>query len=218
MGRTRRLLALTTLAAIGVPPLAAAIVRSRFEGSAEDDDDLRVASIFDGRRVRATSPALRGGEALAWYGSLDLDLRGAALDPAGARLRVVALFAGARVIVPAGWDVRVRPVGVFGGVDARIGPPLVAGPQLIIDAIAVFAGVQVTDRPTDTDGDGRLEPPPARGVPANAAASSQARSGAAAGGDPAAIAFERAEAEASREAAESAGAASDGRSGDEAQA
>lgn len=206
MGRTRKLLALTTLAAIGVPPLAAAIVRSRFEDSAEDDDDLRVASIFDGRRIRAASPALRHGEALAWYSSLDLDLRGASLDRGGARLRVVALFAGARVIVPAGWDVRVRPVGVFGGVDARLDPPLVAGPQLIIDAIAVFAGIQVTDRPTDD------EPGTSLGSADGRAATPGATS------DPAAIEFERAEAEARREAAESQARPSGDAPGDEAQA
>jgi hypothetical protein len=207
MGRTRKLLALTTLAAVGVPPIAAAIVRSRFEGTAEDDDDLRVASIFDGRRISAGSPAFRGGQALAWYGSLDLDLRGASLDPAGARLRVVALFAGARVIVPSGWDVRVRPIGVFGGVDARVDPPLVSGPQLIIDAIAVFAGVQVTDRPTDDRAEPPLESPVGGG--AGAVAATPAPGPTATGApDPATVEFERAEAEARREAAESEAAAS----------
>lgn len=213
MGRTRKLLALTTLAAVGLPPLAAAVVRSRFEETAEDDDDLRVASIFDGRRINAGSPAFRGGQALAWYGSLDLDLRGASLDPAGARLRVVALFAGARIIVPSGWDVRVRPIGVFGGVDARVDPPLVAGPQLIIDAIAVFAGVQVTDRPTDDGGEPRLQPPPSGADVARAAAAA-AEPSATGAADPATLEFERAEAEARREAAESEAAAAGDPAGD----
>ena len=202
MGRTRKLLALTTLAAIGLPPLAAAIARSRFEDSAADDDELRVASIFDGRRVRATSPALRRGEALAWYASLDLDLREASLDPAGARLRVVALFAGARVIVPTGWDVRVRPVGVLGGVDARVEPPHAAGPQLIIDAIAVFAGVQVTDRPAEEGWGASAGARWGRGAWGPATGSAEAGTTRATV-DPAAIEFERAEAEARREAADS---------------
>ena len=215
MGRTRKLLALTTLAAVTLPPLAAAVLRSRYAVSAEDDDDLRVAAIFEGGPVRATSPALRRGEALAWYGALDLDLRGASLDPAGARLRVVALFAGARVIVPTGWDVRVRPIGVFGGVDARVAPPVESGPQLIIDAIAVFAGVQVTDRPAEDEPDVMLEPPPA-GVPQPSLdAPSRGDASGTDAADPSAVEFERAEAEARREAA-SEQVASGGPDGDEA--
>ncbi len=195
MGRTRKLLALTAAGAIALPPLAAAILRSRYEYSGEDDDDLRVAAIFEGSQVRATSRALRRGEALAWYGALDLDLRGASLDPAGARLRVVALFAGARVIVPAGWEVRVRPVAAFGGVDARVEPPLVPGPHLTIEAVAVFAGVRITDRPIEDEPDVVLERP---GVDA---------------GRPSDDPFARAEAAARLEATEAEGAGSDGAEG-----
>ncbi len=181
MGRTRRLLALTALGAVVVPPLAAAVVRSRYQVSAEDDDDLRAASIFEGGRVAATSAALRRGEAIAWYGALDLDLRGARLDPAGARLRVVALFAGARVIVPAGWDVRVRPVSIMGGVYGWTEPPTRPAPRLTVEAIAVFSGIEVTDRAIEDEPDILLERPAA--------------------GEAAMAEFERAEAEARREAA-----------------
>ncbi len=166
MGRTRKLLALTTFAAIALPPLGAAIARSRYEVTATDEDDVRVAGIFEGTRAHLTSTALRRGEAIAWYGSLDVDLREASLDPAGARLRVVALFSGVRVIVPAGWDVDVRRVAVFGGVDARTERPLGSAPRLTIDAVAAFAGIQVTDRPVEDEPDVLLEAPAVSAVPA----------------------------------------------------
>jgi hypothetical protein len=190
MGRTRRLLALTAFGAIAVPPLVAAFVRSRYEVTAADDDELRVAAIFEGGQVRVASGALRRAEALAWYGALDLDLRDASLDPEGARLHLVALFSGARVIVPAGWDVRVRPVGVFGGIDARVEPPLGPAPRLTVDAIAVFAGIQVTDRPIEDEPDVLI------------AAPASIDSGSAPPKGTADAAFARAEAEARLEAAE----------------
>lgn len=151
MGRTRRVLGLATLVALGVPPLAAAIVRSRFEASAEDDDDLRIAAIFENRQARSTADALQRGEAIAWYAGLDLDLREATLADDGAWMRVVALYGGARLVVPSDWDVRVRPIAVFGGVDARTEPPAGPAPRLIVDAIAVFGAIQVTDRPDEDD-------------------------------------------------------------------
>jgi hypothetical protein len=189
MGRTRRLLALSTFGAVALPPLAAAILRSRYKVSALDDDELRVAAIFEGDQVRVTSGALRRGEAVTWYGALDLDLRGASLDPAGARLRVIALFAGARVIVPLGWDVHVRPVGILGGVDARVEPPVGAAPRLTIDAIAVFAGIQITDVLTEEEPDVLIA------APLTAAAGAVEPDG------TVDAAFERAEAEARLEAA-----------------
>lgn len=200
MGRTRRLLGLTALGAVALPPLAAAIVRSRYAPSAEDDDDIRIASIFEGRQARVSSPALRRGEAIAWYGALDVDLRGAALDPAGARLRVIALFAGARVIVPTGWDVRVRPVGVMGGVYGWTEPAAGPAPRLTVDAIAVFAGIEVTDRPTEDEPDVMLEPPPPSG-----SAPGPGETAPRVPETPASVPdFERAEAEARLEAAASA--------------
>jgi hypothetical protein len=196
MGRTRKLLGLTVLGAVALPPLAAAIVRSRYQVSAEDSDDLRVASFFEGRQARVTSSALRRAEAIAWYGALDLDLRGADLDPAGARLRVVALFAGARVIVPTGWDVRVRPVGIMGGVYGWTEPPTGPAPRLTVDAIAVFSGIEVTDRPTEDEPDVMLEPPP----PGRSRSGPEAAEPAAPETPAPMPDFERAEAEAASEA------------------
>lgn len=158
MGRTRKLLGLAAIGALVVPPLAAALARTRFLPTGEDEDDLRVAAIFDGTAARATSIALRRGTAVAWYGGLGLDLREATLDPAGARLRVVALFGAARVIVPRGWDVDVRRIALFGAVDTQVEEPGRPAPRLSIDALVAFGAVEITDRPDEDDV--RIEAPP----------------------------------------------------------
>lgn len=146
MGRTRKLIGLAALGALVLPPVGAAVAKQRFVPTAEDANDLRVGAIFDGTDARATSPALRRGDAVAWYGGLDLDLRDASLDPSGARLRIAAVFGSARVVVPAGWDVSVRPISVFGAVETDVRAETGSGPRLAIDALALFGGVEITDR------------------------------------------------------------------------
>ncbi len=66
----------------------------------EDADELDIAAIFDGLEARSRATSFRGGEILVWYGGGTLDLREATLDPAGATLRVRAIFGGLEVIVP----------------------------------------------------------------------------------------------------------------------
>ncbi len=153
MGRTRKLLGLAVVGALVTPPLAAAIARSRLPAEVDEaSDELEAAAIFDGRRVHCTAPALRRGTAIAWYGGLDVDLREAALDPAGARLRVIALFGGARIVVPQGWRVEVNRVALFGGVDDETAGSG-SGPSLVVDAVAAFGGVTITDRAPVDEGE-----------------------------------------------------------------
>ncbi|HYM84924.1 MAG TPA: hypothetical protein VEY67_12320, partial [Candidatus Dormibacteraeota bacterium] len=140
MGRIPKLLAAGAVG-LAIPPLAALVARSRFEGTGEDADDLRLGVFFGSAEARSHARALRDAEAVAWYGALDLDLREARLDARGARLRVVALFAGARIVIPSGWDVVIRRVAVFGTVDAQLAGPSGEGPRLMVDVVAAFAGV-----------------------------------------------------------------------------
>lgn len=56
-------------------------------------------------------------------GGIDLDLREATLDPAGAMLVAEAMLGGVKVTVPAGWHVTVEQQARAGGVLARVTEP-----------------------------------------------------------------------------------------------
>ena len=152
MGKLRKTLALATLAGLVVPPIAAAVAKQRLVPiDDEAADEISLVTVFDGGRYASRSTAFRGGSVLCWYGGLDVDLREATLDPGGARLRVTSVFGGTRVIVPEGWQVRVRSTPVMGGVsDDTIGRTA-TGPTLEIEALAVFSGLRVTSHLDDED-------------------------------------------------------------------
>jgi hypothetical protein len=111
----------------------------------EAADEVAVAGILGPMYFRSTASAFRGGSIDCWYGGGAVDLREARIDPAGARLRVRALFGGGQIVVPEAW----RVVSHFGGLG-RIndGRPAVERPSdapvLTIEGFAVFGGFEIT--------------------------------------------------------------------------
>jgi hypothetical protein len=143
------------LTAVGVAaPAALAVLektRREREGALpfdEDADVLDLAVIFDGLEAHSRASAFRGGEIVAWYGGGFLDLRDATLDPAGATLRVRAIFGGLEVIVPESWPIEVHTTSVLGGVDHDTDPEMVdhSLPTLVVDIRAIFGGATVHTR------------------------------------------------------------------------
>lgn len=132
---------------------AAAITRRRLESEPPPepaDNDLDVNAIFDGTEFRSEARALRAVRAMAWFGGLELDLRGATVDPRGAQLRLGSLYGGLDVVIPDDWQVTVRKVGIFGGVDGPDEPARSSaepGPAVEISAVAVFGGLSVRREP-----------------------------------------------------------------------
>ncbi len=146
-----RLLGLSALVALAVPPVAAALVKSRggrptvadFEPLA---DEIDVAAIFEGFELRSQAPSFRGGDLLLWYGGGVLDLRGATLDPAGGTLTVRSIFGGMQLVVPEGWPIHVRSRGVLGGVGSEATKATDGTPALTIEAFSLFGGIGITTR------------------------------------------------------------------------
>jgi hypothetical protein len=143
-------------AGLALPPALAFREKSRRECDGvmpfdENADELDLGVIFDGLEARSQAQAFRGGEVVAWYGGGMLDLRGATLDPAGADLRVRAIFGGLTIIVPESWPVEVHASSVFGGVadatdPARVDPTT---PALRLDVLSVFGGTTVQSKPDE---------------------------------------------------------------------
>jgi hypothetical protein len=160
MGRITRLVGLTALAGLVIPPIAAAITKQRLMSQGDEDStEVELVSIFEGRRFASQARGFTGGSLLAWYSGFDLDLRGVAIDPAGATLRVTSLFSGVQIRVPVDWRVRMEgQLNILSGVDID-GPRTGSGPELTIEARALFSGIQV--EVGSSDDDALIPPPPA---------------------------------------------------------
>ncbi len=144
-----RLLGLAFGAAL-VAGIASALAAASFKKKAPPRpdaaaDEIDLAVVMDGAAFSSTAPAFRGGRAICWYAGLDLDLRGATFDPAGARLEVRTVFGGTRVVVARGVPVRISGPAVFGAATIRAGAgePGLDAPGLAITGFTLFGALQV---------------------------------------------------------------------------
>jgi len=94
--------------------------------------------------VVGTSGVADDGSVVAVFEDARLDLRGMELSP-GTRVDAVAVFDDAEVVVPEEWVVVVEATTVFGGVrDLRRSRPT-GEPDLLIDGVALFGDIRLTD-------------------------------------------------------------------------
>ena len=110
-------------------------------------DDFKLAAFLTGKQFKSESADLRAGKVVTTMGGVDIDLREATLDEAGAHLDLTATMGGIRVVVPETWAVEVESEEMAGGFDSRVTPldelPDDA-PRLRVHAVARMGGVQVT--------------------------------------------------------------------------
>jgi len=108
-------------------------------------DEIDLVTVMSGEEFASTAPAFRGGRVICWYAGVDLDLRGATLDPAGARLEVRTAFGGTRIVVAPGIPVGVSGPAVFGASmnETHAPEPTAESPGLDVTGFTVFGGLQV---------------------------------------------------------------------------
>jgi hypothetical protein len=108
-------------------------------------DAIDLAVVMDGAKLASTAASFRGGRAICWYAGLDLDLREATLDPAGAQLEIRTAFGGTRVAVAPGVPVRIAGPALFGAAMNRTNAPAptLDAPGLEITGFTLFGGLQV---------------------------------------------------------------------------
>jgi hypothetical protein len=131
----------------GTLAAAAFVLRWRIKSEGDEtSDELALAAVARGAELRSRATALRGGSARAIMGGLQLDLRGATLDPAGARLELSAVFGGIQVNVPPDWNVEVvRSRSLLGGVAHPPPTDIGAGPAPLLELYcrAVLGGIDI---------------------------------------------------------------------------
>ncbi len=152
----RRLGWIGTTVALLVGALWAAgqvLARRRTVGDATSDE-FELAVYFGGAERASTAGSLRRGVVRVCCGGVDLDLRGAVLDPGGATLELSPLCGGVNVRVPRTWRVIVDDRSTLGGVDARVTPHAELpddAPVLRVAASARLGGValKAADPPSE---------------------------------------------------------------------
>jgi hypothetical protein len=130
---------------VGLWALGQVLARRRTAGD-EASDEFELAAYFGGVQRKSTATSLRRGVVRVCCGGVDLDLREAALDPAGATLELSATWGGVNVVVPPGWRVLIEDRSSLGGVDVRVPPPEELpddAPELRVDASARMGGVAI---------------------------------------------------------------------------
>ena len=150
IGRVIALLGLGVVLSAIVGAIAARSAKGRIVPiDAPDADEIALVAVFEPLSFRSTARSFRVGTVDCWYGGGVIDLREATLDPAGARLRVKAVFGGGQILVPDTWRVDLNVQGIGGIGDSRPHADRPAdAPHLTIEGIAIFGGFGVaTDMP-----------------------------------------------------------------------
>jgi hypothetical protein len=147
VGPTIRVLG-TAWAALMLSTLTMALVsRSsvrRLPAVEPEANEIRIRIDLGPMAFTSRATAFRLAVIDCWYGGGFVDLREATLDPAGALLRVRAVFGGGQIVVPDGWRVVARVRGIGGVKDLR--PAIersVDAPVLTIEGTALFGGFSI---------------------------------------------------------------------------
>jgi hypothetical protein len=103
-------------------------------------------AVFGGGHRRIDSQEFEGGDAVALFGGVQLDLRQADTKLPELNIDITAAFGGVEIRVPETWAVSMRVTSIFGGYDDKThAPPPGAAkpPTLVITGAVIFGGLAV---------------------------------------------------------------------------
>jgi hypothetical protein len=110
----------------------------------ETGDKVNSFNVFSGSEIASHSKEFQGGSISAIFGGAEVDLRDALPTP-DARLDIFTAFGGVEVKVPDGWQVEVKGLPLFGGIENATAKEAVAAnaPRLSISATVLFGGLEI---------------------------------------------------------------------------
>jgi predicted membrane protein len=116
--------------------------------SITDDSIIDELAIFGGGDRVVTSQQFQGGKVTAVFGGLNYNMLRAKLAPGENYIDVFCLFGGMKLVVPEGWNVKIRVMSVFGGFSDKHrfkSPDSVPEneSQLIIKGTVIFGGGEI---------------------------------------------------------------------------
>ena len=111
--------AASMLLGVGSAVVAAFVKRRVATTEDPSSNQPTAASVFAGEQFVSSAPALRAAHVITWFAGHDVDLRGATLDPSGARLDLQTIYGGTKIVVPEGWRVRSSVLSIIGGTQVE---------------------------------------------------------------------------------------------------
>jgi hypothetical protein len=95
---------------------------------------------------RPLAPGWRRETAFAALGGAEFDISDSPPGE-GARLTVIAIFGGIKVLVAPGTRIRMHGFSLLGGREALVTPD--EGPDVKITAVAIFGGIKIREKVAD---------------------------------------------------------------------
>jgi predicted membrane protein len=112
----------------------------RFEHGARID----ASAMMSGIALKNDSQEFAGGEINAVMGSVEIDLRQAAIATE-AVLHLSIIMGGVEIKVPREWSVSINGSPMLGGIEDKSIPPMTPGKRLIIEGSVIMGGVEITN-------------------------------------------------------------------------
>lgn len=110
-------------------------------------DTLNETAIFSGIKRIVQTKNFHGGEVLALFGGVEIDLREVELHKDGATLNVTAIFGGATITVSDAYRIDSSGTPILGGWDNKFSAPAdTTKPVLRIHGTAIFGGVEIKNK------------------------------------------------------------------------
>jgi predicted membrane protein len=112
-------------------------------------DRMRESIVFSALNRRVETQQFEGGSLDVVFGSIEIDLRNAAVASPDRRVQIEAnaVFAGIEIMVPMTWKVLLQATAVFGGCENKTLPPRpepgIEPVTLIVTGGAVFGGITI---------------------------------------------------------------------------
>ena len=123
--------------------------RSRMRGHRRDERfehgaRIDASAVMSGLVLKNDSPDFQGGSISTMMGSVELDLRQAAIT-SQASLHLSVVMGGVEIKVPREWSVSVVGTPTLGGIEDRTVPPAAPGGRLVIEGSVVMGGVEISN-------------------------------------------------------------------------
>jgi predicted membrane protein len=127
----------------GGPHFHRSRIRPDFESTVND------YVVFGALKRKLESNDFRGGDLIAIFGNIEIDLRRALIAPVvrSAVVNVMAVFGAAKIRVPQSWRVAVSGAGILGNFEDKTIPPNTGpeAPTLIVTGFSIFGSVEIED-------------------------------------------------------------------------
>lgn len=118
-------------------------IRPPARGSATAVTGIDTMALLGGSKTVSNSPDFRGGQALAFMGGCEIDLRRATIAQGEAVFDVFAFWGGIEIRVPEEWEVVNRVNAFLGGSDNKTLVERGAKQRLVVTGTVIMGGVEV---------------------------------------------------------------------------